>query len=52
MAMVLIFIWGSFAAVSRLALNSLDVFQMQFYLFGAAFLALLHGRLWERSFAA
>mgnify|MGYP000021974965 CR=1 FL=1 len=40
MAMVLIFIWGSFAAVSRLALNSLDVFQMQFYLFGAAFLAL------------
>ncbi len=39
-ALLLILIWGSFAAVSRLALTSLDVFQMQFYLFGAAFLAL------------
>lgn len=37
----LILIWGSFAAVNRLALNTLDVFQVQFYIFGFAVAALL-----------
>jgi hypothetical protein len=31
---VLLVLWGSFAAVARLALGSADSFQVQFYLYG------------------
>ena len=38
--LLLIAVWGSFAAVNRLALNTLDVFQVSFYTFAIAFAAL------------
>ncbi len=37
---LLIAIWGSFAAINRLALNTLDVFQVTFYTFAFALLSL------------
>ncbi|MFC5528085.1 DMT family transporter [Cohnella yongneupensis] len=33
---VLLFLWGSFAAASKIALESLDNYQIQFYMFGSA----------------
>lgn len=33
---ILLFLWGSFAAVSKLVLGRIDSFQMQFYMFGFA----------------
>lgn len=35
---VLLLLWGSFSAVSKLLLTRLDSFQVQFYMFGMAFL--------------
>lgn len=39
MAIILI-LWGTFAAVSKMALNSLDSLQVQFYMFGLAFICM------------
>src|SRR4051794_24161544 len=39
MAIILI-LWGNFAAVSKMALNSLDSLQVQFYMFGLAFICM------------
>lgn len=36
LTVILLALWGSFAAVSKLALSSLDSFQLQFYMFGMA----------------
>ncbi|MDR3644071.1 MAG: DMT family transporter [Clostridia bacterium] len=52
LAPALVLLWGSFAAVSKLALSSLDAFQLQFYMFGLACVALtilllINGRLGE-----
>lgn len=40
MMLLLIVIWGSFAAINRLALNTLDVFQVTFFTFSIAFVSL------------
>ena len=37
MMLLLIAIWGSFAAINRLALNTLDVFQVTLFTFSIAF---------------
>lgn len=37
---ILLILWGSFAAVSKLSLKSLDSFQTQFYMFGSAFVTM------------
>lgn len=34
---ILLILWGSFAAVSKLSLKSIDSFQTQFFMFGSAF---------------
>lgn len=47
---LLIAIWGSFAAINRLALNTLDVFQVAFYTFVIAFAALTVWMLAARKF--
>ena len=39
MAMILI-LWGTFAAVSKMSLHSIDSLQAQFYLFGLAFICM------------
>ena len=39
MFIILVF-WGSFAAVSKLVLRHIDNFQVQFYMFGSAFLVM------------
>jgi drug/metabolite transporter (DMT)-like permease len=46
-------LWGSFAAVSKLALHTLDSFQLQFYMFGMAsiilcIMLLLRGWSWAQ----
>lgn len=35
---MLLILWGSFTAASKLTLQSIDSFQLQFYMFGSAFL--------------
>jgi drug/metabolite transporter (DMT)-like permease len=37
---ILLILWGSFAAVSKLVLNNIDSFQSQFYIFGIALIAM------------
>jgi drug/metabolite transporter (DMT)-like permease len=37
---VLLVFWGSFSAISKLTLNNIDSFQMQFYMFGVAVLVM------------
>src|SRR3954471_432355 len=39
MAIILI-LWGTFAAVSKMSLNSLDSLQVQFYMFGLALISM------------
>jgi drug/metabolite transporter (DMT)-like permease len=38
--LIILFCWGSFAAVSKMTLKNIDSFQMLFYMFGSAFLIL------------
>ena len=37
---IILLVWGSFAAVSKLVLRNIDNFQLMFYIFGFAFLAM------------
>ena len=51
MLLLLIAIWGSFAAINRLALNTLDVFQVTFFTFSIAFVSLALWMLAAKKFS-